>query len=43
MSETSDRRFGWIAGLAVFSGATVMACSMGALAVALIAVLVALF
>lgn len=38
MPATSDRRFDWVAGLAVASGLGVMVPSMCALAIALIAV-----
>lgn len=43
MGETADRKFDWIAGLAVASGAAVMVPSLAALAVALIAVTAAFF
>jgi hypothetical protein len=43
MGETADRKFDWVAGLAVASGAVVMVPSLGALAVTLIAVIAAFF
>ncbi|WP_287249188.1 hypothetical protein [Mesorhizobium sp.] len=43
MGETADRKFDWIAGLATVSGVAVMVPSVVALAVALIAVIAALF
>lgn len=43
MSQTSDRRFDWVARLALASGTAVMVPSIAALAVTLIAVLVAVF
>jgi hypothetical protein len=43
MGETADRKFDWIAGLAVASGAVVMAPSLAALGVTLIAVIAAFF
>ena len=43
MAGTADRRFDWIAGLAFVSGAAVIVPSMAALAVAMIAVVAALF
>ena len=43
MGETADRKFDWVAGLALASVAAVMVPSLAALAVALIAVLTALF
>ena len=43
MGETADRKFDWVAGLALASGAAVMVPSLAALAVALIAVLAAFF
>ena len=43
MGETSDRRFDWVAGLAFASGAAVIVPSLGALAVALIAVMAVFF
>jgi hypothetical protein len=42
MNEAGDRRFDWVAALALFSGAAVMVPSLLAFAVALLAV-VALF
>ena len=42
MRQTSDRRFDWVAGLAVASGVGVMVPSLCALAIALIAVAVLL-
>ncbi|WP_385930734.1 hypothetical protein [Tianweitania sediminis] len=43
MREASDRPFDWVAALALASGAVVMVPSLAALAVALIAVLAAVF
>lgn len=43
MGEKGDRRFDWVAALAMASGAAVMAPSMVALVVALIAVAATLF
>lgn len=43
MGEYADRKFDWVAGLALASGAAVMVVSLAALAVALIAVVGALF
>lgn len=43
MGETADRKFDWIAGLAVASGAAVMVPSLAALVIALISAIVAFF
>ena len=43
MGETADRKFDWIAGLALVSGAAVMVPSLTALAIALIAAIAAFF
>ena len=43
MKEASDRPFDWVAALAMASGAVVMVPSLAALAVALIAVVFAIF
>ena len=43
MDETADRKFDWVAGLALASGAAVMVPSLAALAVTLIAVIAAFF
>ena len=39
MSETSDRKFDWVAGLALASGAAVLAPSLAALVLALITIM----
>lgn len=43
MGDVSDRKFDWVAALALASGVAVMVPSMAALAVALIAAILALF
>ena len=43
MGETADRKFDWVAALAVVSGAVVMVPSLAALAISLLAVVAALF
>lgn len=43
MGEAADRKFDWVAGLAMASGVVVMVPSLAALAITLIAVAVALF
>jgi hypothetical protein len=43
MAETADRKFDWVAGLALASGAVVIVPSLAALAVTLIAVIAAFF
>ena len=43
MGETADRKFDWVAGLALGCGAAVMVPSLAVLAVSLIAVLAAVF
>lgn len=43
MSQTADREFDWVAGLATASGVAVMVPSLVALAITLTAVIVALF
>lgn len=43
MGETADRKFDWVAGLAVASGAVVMIPSLAAFAITLIAVIAAFF
>ncbi len=42
MGETSDRKFDWVAGLALGSGAAVIVPSLVAVAIAVIAVIVLL-
>jgi hypothetical protein len=41
MGETADRKFDWVAGLALASGAAVMVPSLAVLAITLIAVIAA--
>ena len=43
MGAASDRKFDWVAALALASGAVVMAASLAALAVAIIAAIAAVF
>ena len=43
MGETADRKFDWVAGLALASGAVVMVPSLAALVVTLIVVIAAFF
>jgi hypothetical protein len=43
MSQTADRKFDWVAGLATASGAVVMVASLVALAITVIAVMVVVF
>ena len=43
MGETADRKFDWIAGLALASGAAVMVPSLAALGITLIAVVAGFF
>lgn len=43
MGETADRKFDWVAGLAITSGGAVMVLSLAALVVTLIAVIAEFF
>lgn len=43
MGETADRKFDWVAGLALASGAAVMVPSLAALGITLIAVITGFF
>lgn len=43
MGEVSDRKFDWVAALALASGVVVLAASLAALAVAIIAAIAAIF